>query len=355
MERVNLGTAGDREIGIDLDLLLKTRLLVQANSGGGKSWLLRRLAEHLYGKVQVILIDPEGEFATLREQFGYVLIGKGGEAPADPRSAAQIAHKLLELQAPAVCDLYELAPEARHAWVRLFLDAMIDAPRELWHPVIVILDEAHQFCPERGHGDSEAKHSVISMATRARKRGFCIVLATQRLGKLCKDAAAELQNILIGQTFLDVDLRRAAEALGIPRADQARFFEQMKCLEPGRFYALGRAISTHQVLVKVGPVQTAHPEPDAPRPAEPPPPPEQIRSLLPATVDKPKVLTRVRRVPVLTPKQRQELGRLAQQVKRLEARVSQLLRAIDARLDRRKKRPARPAVVRKGRHRPAVS
>lgn len=67
---------------MDIDVLLRTRLLVQADSGGGKSWLLRRIAEQLFGKVQVIIIDPEGEFATLREKYGYVLVGKGGETPA---------------------------------------------------------------------------------------------------------------------------------------------------------------------------------------------------------------------------------------------------------------------------------
>lgn len=60
---------------IDVDVLLATRLLIQANSGGGKSYLLRRLAEQLFGKVPVIIIDPEGEFATLREKYARVLCG----------------------------------------------------------------------------------------------------------------------------------------------------------------------------------------------------------------------------------------------------------------------------------------
>src|SRR5690242_7974913 len=87
MSKIILGTHGKKNAVIDLDVLMRTRLLIQANSGGGKSWLLRRVAEQLFGKVPVIIIDPEGEFATLREKFGYVLVGKGGETPADIRSA----------------------------------------------------------------------------------------------------------------------------------------------------------------------------------------------------------------------------------------------------------------------------
>lgn len=286
---VVLGLAQGRKVVLDVDVLLRTRLLVQANSGAGKSWLLRRLAEQLFGAIQVILIDPEGEFATLREKFGYVLVGKGGETPADTRSATLLAHKLLELRASAVCDLYEMKPFDRHRWVRLFLEALIDSPKRLWHPLVVIVDEAHQFSPEKGAGESEASEAMIGLATRGRKRGFCAVFATQRLGKLRKDAASELLNVLVGGTFIDIDRKRAAEALGIPPSDQRAFFDQIKVLEPGRFWALGRAISRERILVAVGAVQTTHPEPGSARhAAEPPPPPEKVRQLLPKLADLPK-------------------------------------------------------------------
>ncbi len=54
----------NENIFIDLPTLLKTRLLVQANSGGGKSWLIRRILEQSQGKVQQIVIDVEGDFAS---------------------------------------------------------------------------------------------------------------------------------------------------------------------------------------------------------------------------------------------------------------------------------------------------
>jgi hypothetical protein len=282
------GVGRAQAVNLDLDVLLRTRLLVQASSGGGKSWLLRRLTEQMFGKVQVVIIDPEGEFATLRERFGYVLVGKGGETPADRRSAALVAHKLLELNASAVCDLYEMPPRDRHAWVRIFLDALIDAPKKLWHGLVVIVDEAHVFAPEKGAGESEASDAMIGLATRGRKRGFCAVFATQRLGKLRKDAAAELLNVLIGQTVIDVDRKRAADALGVLGKDQHDLFESLRLLKPGRFYGLGRAIANERTLITVGPVTTTHPEAGSTKhSAEPPPPPEKVRALLPKLADLP--------------------------------------------------------------------
>jgi uncharacterized protein len=181
MSKIIIGESAGRQIGFDLETLLRTRLLIQADSGGGKSWIIRVIAEQAFGKVQVILIDPEGEFATLREKFDFVLVGKDGETPADPRSAALVAHRLLELRASAVCDLYELKAHQRHQWVKLFLGAMVDAPKDLWRPVLIIVDEAHVYCPEKD--ESEAAGAMTDLATRGRKRGFCAVFATQRLAK----------------------------------------------------------------------------------------------------------------------------------------------------------------------------
>ena len=87
-----------QDLAGDLDVLVDTRLLVQANSGGGKSWALRRLLEQTHGRVQHLVIDPEGEFATLRERFDYVLAARqGGDTAADPRAARLLAERLLEL------------------------------------------------------------------------------------------------------------------------------------------------------------------------------------------------------------------------------------------------------------------
>jgi len=280
--------SGGSRVTLDLDTVLRTRLLIQANSGGGKSWLLRRLAEQLFGRIPVLIIDPEGEFATLREKYGYVLAAKGGDTPADVRSAEILAQRLLELRASAVCDLYEMKPGDRHEWVRRFLNALIDAPKKLWGPLIVIVDEAHLFCPEKGAGESAAAEAMTALTTRGRKRGYCPIWATQRLAKLRKDAAAELQNVLIGPTFMDADRERAADALGVAKGDRKAFFDQIKLLPEGQFFGLGRAIALDRVLVKVGPVDTTHPEPGSTKhAAAPPPPPEKVKALLPKLADLP--------------------------------------------------------------------
>src|ERR1700759_644287 len=59
---------------LDLEELLATRLLVQGSSGSGKSHLLRRLLEQSAQWVHETVIDPEGDFVTLAEQSGHLVI-----------------------------------------------------------------------------------------------------------------------------------------------------------------------------------------------------------------------------------------------------------------------------------------
>lgn len=268
----------------DLQKLVDSRLLIQANSGGGKSWALRRLLEQTHGQVQHLVIDPEGEFATLRERFDYVLAARsGGETYADPRPAAAklLAERLLELGVSAILDIYELKAHERVGFVRHFLEALVNAKKDLWHPVLVVVDEAHVFCPEKGEAESAA--AVIDLATRGRKRGFCAVLATQRLSKLAKDAAAECNNKLIGRTGLDVDMKRAGDELGFTKERQ----RELRDLEAGDFFVFGPALTRAVQRIHVGPVSTSHPKAGARLAAPPPPPTAKIKALLPQLADLP--------------------------------------------------------------------
>lgn len=278
----HLAKAGDHAT-LDLQRLVESRALVQANSGAGKSWALRRLLEQTHGRVQHLVLDVEGEFHTLRERYDYVLGARqGGDTLAAPHTAGLLARRLLELGVSAVLDIYELQAFERVRFVRLFLEALINAPRDLWHPALVVIDEAHIFCPEKGSAESAS--AVIDLMTRGRKRGFCGVLATQRLSKLHKDAAAEANVKLIGRASLDVDMKRAGEELGFySKEEQLR----IRRLETGHFFAFGPGLSDEVAEIVVGPVQTTHPRPGQ-RATPVPPARENVQRVLAQLADLPK-------------------------------------------------------------------
>jgi hypothetical protein len=258
MNQPTIGTVDGRALPIDTARLLETRALITASSGWGKSWALRRVIEqtHGHGAMQIV-IDPEGEFASLRERFDFVIAGKGGDCPAEPRSASLLARRLLELGTSAVLDLYELrakpAGQDHIAFVRHFLEAMISAPKELWRPVLVFVDEAHMFAPEKG--EAQSRDAVRGLMTLGRKRGFCGALATQRIAKLDKDAC-DAGNVFVGRFTLDVDVDRAGDFLGFAKARRP----ELRRLERGEFFVFGPALSEDLVRVKVGDVSTTHPK-----------------------------------------------------------------------------------------------
>lgn len=266
---------------VNLTTLLETRMLVQAASGGGKSWALRRLLEQTAPHVQQLVIDPEGEFATLREKFDYVIAAPhDGDAVATPQTAALLARRLLESGVSAILDIYDLKAHERMLFVRRFFDALVNAPKALWHPVLIALDEAHVYAPQAG--SAESLGAVVDIATRGRKRGQCLVAATQRLSKVHKDVAAELGNKLIGRTGLDVDITRAADELGMTKRDA---IEALRNLAPGQFYAYGPALSRAVERVTIGPVQTTHPKAGHRLLAPPPPASDKLRRQLAKLAD----------------------------------------------------------------------
>lgn len=277
MKPIHVGKSGRTRIDLDIGSLIDTRLLVCANSGAGKSYLLRGLAEQAAHQLPIIVLDPEGEFATLREGIDAVLVSRdGGDLRTDTKSAALLARKLLELGVSAIIDLSDLKVSERRRYIRLFLDALMAVPKRLWAPTLIFLDEAHQFAPQQGQ--SEAMDSVISLMSQGRKRGFCGILATQRLSKLHKDAAAEANNNLIGRTTLDLDLRRACDQLQKGKAE----WGVMQALEPGEFFGFGPALSQPGITrLRTAKVKTTHPESGRRHAMEPPKPSARLRKLLP--------------------------------------------------------------------------
>jgi hypothetical protein len=191
---------------------------------------------------------------------------------------------LIEYKVSAVVDLYELKLSDRRRFVKLLLESLIHLPRDLWRSTLVILDEAHIYCPERGSGEAVSTEAVISLMSQGRKRGYAGVIATQRLSKLHKDAAAEANNVIIGRTWLDADQVRAGDALGLSKADRLK----LRDVGQGEFYAFGPAFGHPGVVhFRSDQVRTTHPRPGQRHLLTAPAPSRAIRGVLAKFADLP--------------------------------------------------------------------
>lgn len=244
-----------RAVTLDLEELLATRLLVQGNSGSGKSHLLRRLLEGSAAQVQQVVIDPEGDFVTLGDAHGHVAIEAVDYSAAE---LTRFAGRAREHRTSVVLSLEGLEMEGQMRSATAFLSGLFDAPREHWYPALVVIDEAQIFAPSGGAEVAEEVRrtclgAMANLMSRGRKRGLAGVIATQRLAKLSKNVAAEASNFLMGRTFLDIDMARAADLLGMER----RQAETIRDLARGTFLGLGPAIARRPVTIRIGAVATS--------------------------------------------------------------------------------------------------
>jgi hypothetical protein len=301
---IDMGVAqGSAEAKLDLEELLATRLLVQGNSGSGKSHLLRRLLEQSAPWVQQCIVDPEGDFVTLADKYGHLVV----DASRSENELTTIAARVRQHRVSVVLSLEGLDVEQQMRCAAAFLGGLFDADRDYWYPMLVVVDEAQLFAPAiAGEVSDEARKlslgAMTNLMCRGRKRGLAGVIATQRLAKLAKNVAAEASNFLMGRTFLDIDMARAADLLGMER----RQAEMFRDLQRGHFVALGPALSRRPLPLVIGPVETSArssspklmPLPDAPVDAKelifaplpeaaprpirrpPPPPPPSTTELL---------------------------------------------------------------------------
>jgi DNA helicase HerA-like ATPase len=251
---INMGDlAGGQPAMLDIEELLATRLLVQGNSGSGKSHLLRRLLEQSAQWVQQVIIDPEGDFVTLSDKYGHLVVdGERSEG-----ELAGIASRIRKHRVSCVLSLEGLEIDDQMRAAATFLNAMFDAEHEHWYPVLVVVDEAQMFARRRAarwpRMHAMSLGAMTNLMCRGRKRGLAGVIATQRLAKLAKNVAAEASNFLMGRTFLDIDMARAADLLGMDRR-QAEMFRDLQRGNP--LSALGPALSRRPLPIAIGEVET---------------------------------------------------------------------------------------------------
>jgi hypothetical protein len=144
-------TAAGAMATLDLEELLATRLLVQGNSGSGKSHLLRRLLEQSAPWVQQTIIDPEGDFVTMAERYGHLVID--GEEHSE--QGLQLAGERARIhRVSTVLNLEGLDAENQLRRAAAFLGGIFEVERDHWYPMLVVVDEAHLLGMERRQAEA---------------------------------------------------------------------------------------------------------------------------------------------------------------------------------------------------------
>lgn len=266
--------------GVEFDAarFLGRRLLVQGASGAGKSETLRLIYERAPADFLQIIIDTEDEFHTLRAPGrDYAILGGPYADVAGLRDMPwqALAETILKMGSNVIFQLNEWGLDDQRAFISEFIGGLMSAPRTLWRPVLIGLDETDLYAP---NGSAMASEKAITFLAKAgRKRGYSACFATQRMSALSPDVRAQCENILIGRINSTLDKKAACEILGFtPSSQDARTF---KTMEPGVFWGVGPALHLpNPEIIYLDRAETKAPSPGIEAP--PAAPPEAILKAL---------------------------------------------------------------------------
>jgi len=188
-DHIDIADAGEN-VRLPLVDILTGRGFVTGKSGSGKSTSVNVVVEEILDRGQpLLIIDTDGEYWGLKEQYQILHLGNGQQC--DVRVTATDAETIVDLalveRVPIILDISGFIHEEDAQ------DIVYRVVRELFHrektlkePFLLIVEEVHEYIPESG-GLTEMGEMLIQVAKRGRKHGLGFCGVSQRPASVDKD------------------------------------------------------------------------------------------------------------------------------------------------------------------------
>ena len=175
-----------------VDEVLTGRGFITGKSGSGKSNTASVFIEELLDRdLGLLIVDTDGEYHGLKEEFDVLHAGKGDDCDLTVTvdDADRLARMALEDRVPILLDIATIGDEEEvEAILFEVINALFVKEQEYRMPFVIFLEEAHEFIPQQGgRGGSDLKKLIVRVATRGRKRGLGICCMSQRPAAVDKD------------------------------------------------------------------------------------------------------------------------------------------------------------------------
>jgi hypothetical protein len=213
------------------------RIAIIGESGSGKSWAISIIAEQAIQQgLQVIFVDPHGEYWTFAEKFDVVIIGgeKGdlvlNEECMDIYGEIAKQGKNIDFNLREFMDDEIAYGRIVEKILRVLWKVLVNNPR----PCLIVFEEAQMICPQEKSFDVMRRVSLVkSIVTGGRKFGLSFVLGSQRPAELHKTPLSQCWIRLFGKTTERLDRNAVEDYLKPLKSDV------LKNLTTGQFYAYG--------------------------------------------------------------------------------------------------------------------
>lgn len=274
---------------LNISDIVTKRTFIDSATRMGKSYLNRKIVEECVGHAGIIIVDPEGEYSSLREKFPFLIIGR--DIPLQLETAEFMADKVLETKISVIIDTSMVEEELGKEYVNRFLKRFFFLETVARHPYLVIIEEAEDFGPEKGSPSTATCLGIlINLVKRGGKRGIGVILVAHRPAWVSKGIISQCKNKAVGNMEeVANDLSVLENYAGIPKTAVAK----LPHLKTGEFCFAGEW-AKNVTFVKVGPVKTTHLgyTPDT---SQIPPSPKEIQgTIADLQVQLPKVIESVK-------------------------------------------------------------
>ncbi len=189
--------------------LLTGRGFITGKSGSGKSntagVIMEELLEDGY---PLLVIDTEGEYYGLKEQFEILHVGADENCDVEitPEHADKITDLALKKNVPVVLDVSGyLNEEDAKEMVRETVQKLFNKEKKMKKPFLLVIEECHEYIPEKVQLD-ETGQAIIKVAKRGRKRGLGVLGISQRPANVKKDFITQANYKIWHQLDWDNDL-----------------------------------------------------------------------------------------------------------------------------------------------------
>jgi len=268
---------------LDIASVITGRTFMASITRWGKSWTARKTVEECFGHAGIIIIDPEGEYASLRERYPFLIIGK--DIPIQIETAEFMADKVLETKTSVIIDLSLVEEELGKEYVNAFLRRFFFLETTARQPYLVVIEEAEDFGPEKGVGTTTCLGIVVNLTKKGGKRGIGVLLIAHRPAWVSKGLISQCANKALGRIDWPGDLEVLEKYARVPHEN----IEKLPTLGKGEFCFTGDWVK-ETVFVKVGQVKTTHlgytPEVIPPSPKELQGVIESLQKSLPEVIEK---------------------------------------------------------------------
>jgi len=205
-------------------LLGGNNTVIMADPRKGKSYTAAKICEQLCNVgIPFVIVDPDGEYYSLREKFSVLVAGvqklENCDISVGEEHAELLVRQFLNEKVSMIFDLSgpDVEEDLIHEFLAEFMNILIREEGAARLPCLVVIDEADEFIPERGHKVRGPDYAQFGkLVKKGGKRGIGTIIISHRPSWVAKDLLAKCQNwVLMNQRYKD-DLERLEDLTRIP-------------------------------------------------------------------------------------------------------------------------------------------